>query len=97
MAECEIYGPMNLMDPFALNFLNGTVDLRTKRDAGEHRRSDLHYQKLVRYSYTPGGGGVPTMACVSRRRCWVQAPTQIRNPRSTALAAHCGNLPVDRR
>ena len=53
MAECEIYArPAELdTDPFALNFLNGTVDLRTG-DVREHQRSDL-ITKLVRYGYTP--------------------------------------------
>ena len=53
MAECEIYvRPADLdTDPFALNFLNGTVDLRTS-ELREHRRSDF-ITKLVRYRYTP--------------------------------------------
>ncbi len=53
MAECEIYVRPAELDsgPFALNFLNGTVDLRTG-EMREHRRSDL-ITKLVRYRYTP--------------------------------------------
>ncbi len=53
MAECEIYvRPADLdTDPFALNFLNGTVDLRTS-ELREHRRSDF-ITKLVRYRYIP--------------------------------------------
>ena len=53
MAECEIYvRPADLdTDPFALNFLNGTIDLRTS-ELREHRRSDF-ITKLVRYRYTP--------------------------------------------
>lgn len=51
MAECEIFArPSDLdTDPFALNFLNGTVDLRTG-ELREHRRSDL-ITKLIRYRY----------------------------------------------
>ena len=53
MAECEIYvRPAELdTDPFALNFLNGTVDLRTG-EMRAHWRSDL-ITKLVRYKYSP--------------------------------------------
>jgi putative DNA primase/helicase len=53
MAECEIYvRPADLdTDPYALNFLNGTVDLRTG-EIREHRRSDF-ITKLVRYRYVP--------------------------------------------
>jgi putative DNA primase/helicase len=53
MAECEIFvRPADLdTDPFALNFLNGTVDLRTT-ELREHRRSDF-ITKLVRYGYVP--------------------------------------------
>lgn len=53
MAECEIYvRPADLdTDPFALNFLNGTVDLRTGA-LRDHRRSDF-ITKLVRYRHTP--------------------------------------------
>jgi putative DNA primase/helicase len=53
MAECEIYvRPADLdTDPFALNFLNGTVDLRTS-ELREHRRSDF-ITKLVQYRCTP--------------------------------------------
>jgi putative DNA primase/helicase len=53
MAECEIFvRPAELdTDPFALNFLNGTVDLRTG-ELREHQRSDF-ITKLVRYRCTP--------------------------------------------
>jgi putative DNA primase/helicase len=53
MAECEIFvRPTDLdTDPFALNFLNGTVDLRTG-ELREHERSDF-ITKLVRYRYVP--------------------------------------------
>jgi putative DNA primase/helicase len=53
MAECEIFvRPADLdTDPFALTFLNGTLDLRTS-ELREHRRSDF-ITKLVRYRYTP--------------------------------------------
>ncbi len=53
MAECEIYiRPADLdTHPFALNFLNGTVDLRTGA-LRDHRRSDF-ITKLVRYRHTP--------------------------------------------
>ena len=54
MAECEIFvRPADLdTDPFALNFLNGTVDLRTAV-LREHRKADL-ITKLVRHQYRPG-------------------------------------------
>ena len=54
MAECEIFvRPEDLdRDPFALNFLNGTVDLRTA-EIQDHRKTDL-ITKLVPYRYRPG-------------------------------------------
>jgi putative DNA primase/helicase len=53
MAECEIFVRPDDLDtyPFALNFLNGTVDLRTG-ELRDHRQSDF-ITKLVRYRYTP--------------------------------------------
>jgi putative DNA primase/helicase len=53
MAECEIFvRPDDLdTDPFALNFLNGTVDLRTGV-LRPHRQTDL-ITRLVRYRYNP--------------------------------------------
>jgi putative DNA primase/helicase len=53
MAECEIYvRPADLdTDPYALNFLNGTVDLRTG-GLRDHQRSDF-ITKLVRYKHIP--------------------------------------------
>jgi putative DNA primase/helicase len=83
MAECEIYvRPADLdTDPFALNFLNGTVDLRTGA-LRDHRRSDF-ITKLVRYKHTPsaacprwlafldqvmGGGPDPSEAELDRAR-----------------------------
>ena len=53
MAECEIFvRPADLdTDPFALNFLNGTVDLRTG-ELREPKRSDF-ITKLVRHRYIP--------------------------------------------
>ena len=61
MAECEIYvRPAELdTDPFALNFLNGTVDLRTG-EMREHRRSD--FITKARSVQIHSGGGMPTMA-----------------------------------
>jgi putative DNA primase/helicase len=53
MADCEIYvRPADLdTDPFALNFMNGTVDLRTG-ELRDHRRADF-ITKLVRYNCNP--------------------------------------------
>jgi putative DNA primase/helicase len=53
MAECEVYvRPDELdTDPFALNFINGTVDLRTG-ELRPHCRMDL-ITKVVRYRYRP--------------------------------------------
>lgn len=53
MAECEIcVRPAELdTDVFALNFLNGTVDLRTSK-VRVHCRTDL-ITKLVRFRYIP--------------------------------------------
>ena len=53
MAECEIFArPAELdPDPYLLNFLNGTVDLRTGT-AHPHRRQDL-ISKLIHYEYRP--------------------------------------------
>ena len=51
MAECEIYvKPADLDgDPYLLNFINGTVDLRTG-ELSQHRRENL-ITKLIHYEY----------------------------------------------
>jgi putative DNA primase/helicase len=53
MAECEIFvRPAELdSDPYLLNFLNGTVDLRTG-DMREHQHADW-ITKLVHHRYRP--------------------------------------------
>ena len=53
MAECEIYvRPADLDgDPYSLNFINGTVDLRTE-GLRQHRREDF-ITKLVHHAYRP--------------------------------------------
>ncbi|MEK7752462.1 MAG: phage/plasmid primase, P4 family [Acidobacteriota bacterium] len=53
MAECEIFVRPEQLDtaPHLLNFLNGTVDLRTGQ-LEQQRREDL-ISKLVRYRYEP--------------------------------------------
>jgi putative DNA primase/helicase len=54
MAQCELFVAPDDLDtqPFALNFLNGTVDLRTG-EMKPHDRADL-ITKLVPYNYKPG-------------------------------------------
>lgn len=54
LAEHEIYVRPSDLDthPYALNFLNGTVDLRTAA-LRPHNRQDL-ITKLIRYDYRPG-------------------------------------------
>src|SRR5579862_178590 len=54
MAQSEIFvRPTDLdTDPYLLNFVNGTVDLRTGV-MHPHRREDL-ITRLVRYNYRPG-------------------------------------------
>jgi putative DNA primase/helicase len=81
MAECEIYvRPAELdLDPYLLNFQNGTVDLHTGK-MREHQRADL-ITKLVHHRYRPeaqcprwrgfldqimGGGPVADEAALSR-------------------------------
>jgi putative DNA primase/helicase len=53
MAECEIFvRPLNLdIDPFLLNVLNGTIDLRSGQ-LRPHARSDF-ITKLIHYEYRP--------------------------------------------
>ncbi len=53
MAECEIYvKPADLDgDPYLLNFINGTVDLRTG-ELCQHRRENL-ITKLIHHEYRP--------------------------------------------
>jgi putative DNA primase/helicase len=54
MAECEIFVKPDELDddPFALNFLNGTVDLRTGK-LRPHSQTDL-ITRLIHYEYRPG-------------------------------------------
>jgi putative DNA primase/helicase len=53
MAEFEIFGKPGDLDqnPYLLNFLNGTVDLRSG-ELLKHRRQDL-ITKLIHYNYRP--------------------------------------------
>ena len=53
LAECEIYVKPAMLDanPYLLNFLNGTVDLRTS-ELRPHDREDL-ITKLIHYDYRP--------------------------------------------
>ena len=54
MAECEIFVRPSELDtnPYLLNFVNGTVDLRTGKRR-RHRRKDF-ITKLIHYEYRPG-------------------------------------------
>ena len=88
MAECEVFArPGDLdTDPFALNFLNGTVDLRTG-ELREHRRSDF-ITKLVRYQYTPSAACPRWLAFLAQVMGAVEDTPEADLDRSRRLVAY---------